>query len=474
MSNMIMLVETPDNRLLERDYILHVLLGEFLGVSWQRVSGNRSDIRITLCDYTGQLRMPDCLLSLPDEQWLTTASLPVQPLALWDSGELGLPLHLVDSRLPVIYGDLEFPARCILSGKDSETRNEKRHLLPLDIFGSVFFMLTRYEEIVKPDRDEHDRFPAWSSLMYKENFLLRPIVDEYTELLWAALKNLWPGLERKNRTFRVFPTHDVDLPFDTAFQNPGRLIIKLGGDLIIRRSLKQAANRAIDYCRYKKGKMKDPFDTFDWLLDQSESAGCMSAFYFKASKGSLFDLEYSLQDSRIQALFEAIRKRGHEIGFHPGYQAGMDGQVWQAEYKNLKSALPDSVQIRGGRQHFLRFRVPETWHYWSESDLEYDSTLGFADQAGFRCGTSHSFPVFDIKQSKQLDIVERPLIVMECSVLDERYMGMKDMDLALEYIQTIKGRCRMYEGEFVILWHNSRVICNRERELYQKILCHKG
>ena len=32
-------------------------------------------------------------------------------------------------------------------------------------------MLTRYEEIVKLDRDTFDRFPAWASLAYQEGFL---------------------------------------------------------------------------------------------------------------------------------------------------------------------------------------------------------------------------------------------------------------------------------------------------------------
>ena len=63
--------------------------------------------------------------------------------------------------------------------------------LGLDIFGSVFFMITRYEEVVKSDRDEYDRFPAAASLAYQEGFLDRPIVNEYLEILWTCMKRLW-------------------------------------------------------------------------------------------------------------------------------------------------------------------------------------------------------------------------------------------------------------------------------------------
>ena len=48
-------------------------------------------------------------------------------------------------------------------------------------------MLTRYEELVVPDRGAHDRFPAAASVAVREGFLEIPIVDAYVELLWGAL-----------------------------------------------------------------------------------------------------------------------------------------------------------------------------------------------------------------------------------------------------------------------------------------------
>lgn len=73
--------------------------------------------------------------------------------------------------------------------------------LGLDIFGSAFFMLTRYEEVVKSVKDEHERFQARASLAYQEGFLERPIVNEYLEILWWSMKRLWPNLERKKESF---------------------------------------------------------------------------------------------------------------------------------------------------------------------------------------------------------------------------------------------------------------------------------
>lgn len=485
-----LIIETPDTYSLERDYILSVLLGKFLGLEWQRVSSDRTDTRITLQGHTGEIRLPDILFQTPDQDWLSPSSLPSQPLALWNSSELGLPVNLTDKHLPVIYGnhrsevndqrsfltqhqgDLDLTGQVkgwdasspFMPGSQSSTLK-----LPIDIFGSAFLMLTRYEEMVKQDRDAHDRFPARASLAYQENFLDRPIIDEYVEVLWAAMKSLWPGLEHKKSLFRIFPTHDVDDPFDPSLTSFKKLILSSGADVIKRRSLKQPAKRSLRYVRFKKGKAKDPFDTFDWLMRQSERLGVQSALYFKAAKNRRFDSEYSLNHPRIQALFQEIGNRGHEIGFHPGYWTYLNKDLWHDEFHRLTKALPKSTTLRGGRQHFLRFSVPETWRYWSDSRLKYDTSLGYADHAGFRCGTCRPFPVFDLVQRRQLNVLERPLIVMECTVLDAKYMGISG-DSAIEYMLKLKDRCAMFKGDFVFLWHNSRLTTEQDKRMYQAVL----
>ena len=56
-----------------------------------------------------------------------------------------------------------------------------------DLLGNAFFVLTRYEEAVLPDRDEHDRFPADASILVREGLIERPVVDEWAAALRQAL-----------------------------------------------------------------------------------------------------------------------------------------------------------------------------------------------------------------------------------------------------------------------------------------------
>lgn len=88
----------------------------------------------------------------------------------------------------------------------------------------------------------------------------------------------------------------------------------------------------------------------------------------------------------------------------------------QKEYQELLAIYPQDIKI--GKQHCLRFEVPTTWQIWENHDMNYDSTLSFADKEGFRCGTYYGYSVFNILTKKRLKLKEYPLIVMDSSFIN--------------------------------------------------------
>ena len=102
--------------------------------------------------------------------------------------------------------------------------------------------------------------------------------------------------------------------------------------------------------------------------------------------------------------------------------------------------------------------------------MNYDSSLGFADHAGFRCGLCYEFPMYDLTNRRPLEIRQRPLVLMECSVIDSRYQGLGTSSEAFDYMLELKNECRKYNGDFTILWHNQRFVSFAERELYKSII----
>lgn len=86
--------------------------------------------------------------------------------------------------------------------------------------------------------------------------------------------------------------------------------------------------------------------------------------------------------------------------------------------------------------------------------MRYDDTLGYADHEGFRCGTCHAYPLYDLEHDRPLEVVERPLLVMDGTL--KEYRGLTRPE-ALERLKALFTRCCAVEGDFVILWHNGCV-----------------
>jgi hypothetical protein len=330
-------------------------------------------------------------------------------------------------------------------------------------------MLTRYEEMVVGERDAYGRFPASASLAEREGFVRVAIVDAYVELLWGALRRLWPRLERRPRSFRLALTHDVDDPLASMGRTPRRLARQLAADGLVRRDPALVAQRVRSWAALRRGDFRlDPYNTFDFLMGVSERHGIAGAFYFLATKeASTRNGPYTLEHPWVRSLIATIQRRGHEIGYHAGFDTYRDAERTGEEFRRLRAAAGElgvSQSQWGGRQHYLRWENPSTWENWERAGLDYDSTVGFAERIGFRLGTSHEFPAFNLRRREPLRLRERPLLVMDRTVFD--YMGLSD-DEAEKAILEVAGECRRAQGTLTLLWHNSTLPMARQRRWYE-------
>ena len=277
----------------------------------------------------------------------------------------------------------------------------------VDLLGSSFFLLTRYEELLTPARDQHGRFPAGSSVAARAGFLQRPLVDEYVELLWLMLKQLWPQLPRRENRYQFLLSHDVDAPFAVAGRSPAEVTLSIGYFLLRRLSYSRARQRLSSAWNvYRQGARVDPYNTFPYIMSLSERHGLHSTFNFITHRrAGRFDGNYSLRSPIIRNLMKAIFQRGHKIGLHPGYTTFRDCTKVAQEFDELRVQCK-GLGIRqtswGGRQHFLRWENPTTWRAWDSAGIHYDSSLGFHDAVGFRCGTCREYPTYDLIRRQAL------------------------------------------------------------------------
>jgi len=465
-----LLITHPHTYGSERKYIYDVIFGEFLGIRYETRVGDVPGVtEISMCgDSSGRsIILPEVLFTTSPDKWLTSQSLPLQPLEKWIMTDSFRNTPRVLPEIPVIYGER-------IAGDSYYAESDRRVLLGIDVFGSAFFMLTRYEEVVKADRDEHDRFAAAASLAWQEGFIKRPIINEYVEILWTCIKRLWPLIERRRREYRVLLSHDVDHPLAVAGKPLGMVIRACGGDMLMRKDLDMALRRIRGYYRSLRGDFSnDPFNTFDFIMRVSERIGVRSAFYFMTAEArSRFDRAYSIHHPWFRGLMRKIASRGHEIGYHGSYYSYLDLEKTRREVAILIKALTEegiSDSVLGGRQHYLRWQAPTTWRIWESAGLTYDSTLGFADCTGFRCGTCYEYSTYDIAEKRKMKLVERPLVVMDVSLIDDH---MKDAARDRAYAEAIglAKTCRMFKGDVSVPWHNSSLGSEWQRILYEAII----
>lgn len=351
-------------------------------------------------------------------------------------------------------------------------------IINYDILGLTYWMLNRIEEIGRTDLDEHQRFPATSSHAYKYGYLERPIVDEWLHILGQVIQRLWPQLELKSHKFCIKVSHDVDAPSRYGFSSPKAMLRGMAGDIIKRRDLKSALTTPFVRLRSQtRLHPLDPFNTFDWIMDQSEQNNLTSAFYFICGRtDKQKDADYEPEHPAIRELMRRIYSRGHEIGLHPSYNSFQSPSIIKGEADRLRNIMKqESIQqdALGGRMHFLRWQHPLTLQAWEDAGMSYDSTLGYADSPGFRAGTCFEYPAFNPITQKVLNVRIRPLIVMDCTVVEQRYLGLGYTEEARIKVLGLKEICRKLGGSFTLLWHNSFFKKPEAYNLYQQLISNR-
>lgn len=388
------------------------------------------------------------------------------PCSQWDAKAEGFE-SVLNKPLPMPYEDeLTYPLIKI----------EYDHaVIHYDILGLTYWMLNRLEEIGRTDLDNHQRFPAVNSHAYEHNYLERPVVDEWLHILGQVIQRVWPELELKQHEFSMKVSHDVDMPSRYGFGSAKSIIRSMGGDVLKRRDFKSALLAPLIRMNSSKSlHSNDPFNTFDWIMEQSEKYNLVSAFYFICGRtDATKDADYEPEHPAIRQLIREIHTRGHEIGLHPSYNSFQSPEVIKYEANRLQTVMQEEGVVQhefGGRMHYLRWEQPTTLQAWDDAGMTYDTTLSYADFPGFRCGTCFEYPSFNAVTQKILQLRIRPLIAMECTVIAEHYMGLRYTNAALDKFELMKDACRKVGGCFTLLWHNSHFTSPKDKELYTRIL----
>ena len=352
-------------------------------------------------------------------------------------------------KIPMVFDDDGVDDGVIYSEADGSIH------IPYDILTPSFVLLSRYEEFYAKQHDAHGRYPYNGSLAEKYDMVEIPLVDEYAMLLRRWLCQHFPDrFQAVPRTPRVVPTHDIDLLY--RFQNRWQALKSIfGRDLLINRDLKMVWKSLREYRALRQDDFNDPYLlAIQEFAMKEHAAGLESVFFFKALCEGEDDATYDIRDARLEQIFTHLYYE-YIIGIHGSYSsAEKDGQLLMERKRIEKQLANFGGPVTCSRQHYLRARfagTPNSLDLWQQAGITDDYTLGFAERCGFRCGTCHPYPLYDVRNDRVTDIIEHPLIVMDGTLSD--YMKLSVAE-AKKLVMRLKQRCFDVEGDFVILWHN--------------------
>lgn len=424
----------PDTFVAERSYTLNVLFGYFKDFTVSIIPQKRKDYAFLL-DGDEFLLIHDQFWNQINENTQNYLSPDLIPSVIY---EFSLSVDDVTHNMLSLFGK-----------QINEQNVSEKLTLNADIIASSFFMLSRWEESINENLDIHNRFPDKEATAIRLGFEKRPIVNEYIAFIKALISSKSGEKIVYNRSYKCYITHDVDEIFRLK---PIKKFFKaLGGDLIHRKSLFYFFKTIKDWFVANFNNEKDPSYTFNYLMDLSEKHGLLSHFYFIPGKKGEVDFRYDFKNNHIDLLIENISNRGHIIGVHPSYSAFGSNTQFTEEIKRIRTKSPEA--ILEGRHHYLRCTVPETFRKWEAEGLKIDSSLGYHETVGFRCGICFTYPLFDCLERKQLKLKERPLTFMEVALAQKTMDPTEFLEHVLEVINTTKK----YNGDFVFLWHNNNI-----------------
>ncbi len=353
-------------------------------------------------------------------------------LVIVPNGHLGKDIVLPDLTTPVVeqWSASDAPEQVV-----AVVRN--------DLIYNTFFFISRAEEVINKQRDEHGRFAAAYSVLGEHNRLMVPTLDEYARLVMKAVGQPLPP----SGFSHIYLTHDID-----TIAHYRHLRGALGG--LWRGEWRQVLRSWRDI-------EDDPAYTFPWLIEQDSRVPLAEKIYFvKHSFGKGYDYpQYNHHSPDAHRLRKFLEWNKVTIGWHSSYYGV--GSIEQ------RSKRRDELSVH--RSHYLNCSI-ENMRKLVSLGITDDYTMGFADQAGFRLQTSRAVLWIDPERMQLTELVLHPLIIMDVTLSSKNYMALDQVE-ATYVCQQLIDKVRMHNGDLCLLWHNTSINqTDYHKSLYPELL----
>lgn len=331
--------------------------------------------------------------------------------------------------------------------------------IDFDLFSSIFYFISRYEEHLSYKKDVHGRFEAKQSYAYKNGFIETPLVDFYIQYLKNKLESKFPTLNFKYRTFNVQPTIDID----QVFAIKGKSFFRWIG-ACFKAFISFNFKKLKKLIAVKLGNVKDPYDVYEKFENIHSKFKLTSIYFFLFSKKKTkYDINLSVNNVSFRKVIQKLSVKS-TIGIHPSYHSKSNTRIIEDELNSL--SLISSQLIDSSRQHFLKFKLPYSFKALIAIGIQNEYSMGYATMPGFRASTTLSYLFYDLTQEQISFLRVHPFSVMDTTF--KHYLNTTPSE-AYQKICQIIDVIKSVNGQFIPLWHNESMSDYAEWEGWENV-----
>jgi len=171
---------------------------------------------------------------------------------------------------------------------------------PFDPFAAAFYLISRYEEYLPFEADEHGRFPASESILSRYSILKQPVVNKWALELRDQLKDFYPNLLFQPRKFDFRSTIDIDQAFKYKHKGWKR---NLGG--LLRDVKNGDGNLVFERINVLSGTT-DPFNNFDWQNEIHDKYESKVNYFIQVGERDEFDKNLEPENPHFAKIIKGL------------------------------------------------------------------------------------------------------------------------------------------------------------------------
>lgn len=395
-------------------YIFDFVFKQYFGIDYFFTNNQFDFLKSDFIKINYSNEVIDNVFSIPKEQILFEDNISAQKIFISKIGEL-----------PVL-----FPT-------------DGKHTISFDIFSSIFYLITRYEEYLPHEQDEHGRYLSANSILSKPIFNFQPIVEKWLFYLQKQLLYQFPNINFKHHQFTKIITFDIDHAFQYKernwFKHPPNFFKKEVRNVLFNNK-------------------KDHFDTFDFIFSFINQTQNETLLFFLLNDDGKMNSNVKPNSKKLHNIIQQCKSTA--VGIHPSYYFSEEKFI--KEKSLLQEVVYQNTSI--SRQHFLRIKFPTYFQILNKHHITQDYSLAYPNISGCRAGTTQPFFFFDLSKNETTQLLIQPFIFMDATY---QYYQKENIESITQLVENLLNEIKKINGNFVSLFHNDLLDDNK---IYKKLL----